>query len=180
MEERHGSGRIGLVQVYTGTGKGKTTAALGLSLRACGKGQRVHIIQFMKGKINYGELEAVKNLPDVNLEQFGRPDFVSKSNPEQIDIDLAGKGLDRAEEIVEAGEVDVLILDELNVALDFGLVEEGRVIKLLKDRPRHMEIVLTGRDAPASVIDAADLVSVISDVKHPHRKGIGAREGIEY
>ena len=172
--------RKGLIQVYTGTGKGKTTAALGLALRACGKGHRVHIIQFMKGKINYGELEGVKHLPGVELEQFGRPDFVDRMNPAPIDIELAGRGMDRAEEIVSRGVIDMLILDEMNVVLDFKLVDEERVQKLLDSKPEHMELVLTGRGAPSSVIDRANLVSVVSEVKHPYREGIEAREGIEF
>jgi len=170
----------GLVQLYTGNGKGKTTAALGLSLRACGKGLSVYIIQFMKGRINYGELESVKKLPLVTIEQFGRPDFVDKANPAKIDIDLAGKGLARAREIISAGKHDLVVLDEINIALDYRLIPLTEVLDMIKDRPKHVEIVLTGRDAPRSLIDLADLVSVIAEVKHPYREGVQCREGIEF
>ncbi|MDP6156844.1 MAG: cob(I)yrinic acid a,c-diamide adenosyltransferase [Candidatus Thermoplasmatota archaeon] len=172
--------RKGLVQLYTGNGKGKTTAALGLSLRASGKGLSVYIIQFMKGRINYGELESVKRLPLVSIEQFGRPDFVDKANPAPIDIDLAVQGLARAREIISAGEHDIVVLDEINVALDFRLIPVTEVVDMVKDRPQHVEIVLTGRDAPRSLIDLADLVSVVVEVKHPYREGVQCREGIEF
>lgn len=171
--------RKGLIQVYTGTGKGKTTAALGLTLRACGKGYRVHIIQFMKGRINYGELASIEHVPGATIEQCGRPDFVDRKNPARVDIDMAREGLERAKKIISAGETDIVVLDEMNVALDYKLVPEDEVIAMLKARPEHVEIVLTGRDAPRSVIDIADLVSVISEVKHPYRAGLHSREGID-
>ncbi len=172
--------RKGLVQLYTGNGKGKTTAALGLSLRASGKGLSVYIIQFMKGRINYGELEAVKRLPSVTIEQFGRPDFVDKANPAEIDVELAEQGLSRAREIISGGEHDLVVLDEINVALDFRLIKLQNVVEMIRERPKHVEIVLTGRDAPRILIDLADLVSVIAEVKHPYRAGIQCREGIEF
>ena len=172
--------RKGLIQLYTGNGKGKTTAALGLSLRASGKGMSVYIIQFMKGRINYGELESIKKLPLVTIEQFGRPDFVDRKNPAKIDIDLAGQGLARAREIISAGEHDLVVLDEINIALDYRLISESEVVDMIRDRPEHVEIVLTGRDAPRALIDLADLVSVVAEVKHPYREGIQCREGIEF
>ena len=172
--------RPGLIQVYTGTGKGKTTAALGLALRASGKGHKVYIIQFMKGQIKYGELAAVQHLPNVTIEQFGRPDFVDKEKPAQVDIDFAVQGFARAKEIVSSGEYDLVVLDELNIALDYRLLDKKEVIALLKSKPAHVELVLTGRYAPPEIIDVADLVTVMSEVKHPYQKGIDAREGIEY
>ena len=169
----------GLIQVYTGTGKGKTTAALGLSLRACGKGLSVFIIQFMKGRINYGELKSIDRLPGATIEQYGRPDFVDRKEPAQIDIDLARKGLERAKNIIASGDHDIVVLDELNVALDYKLIPEEEVIEMLEKRPDNVEVVITGRDAPRSMIDIADLVSVISEVKHPYRCGLHSREGID-
>ena len=171
--------RQGLIQVYTGDGKGKTTAALGLSLRASGKGFKVKIIQFMKGRINYGELEAVKSLPGVSIEQYGRPDFVNKADPAREDLELARQGLDRAKEVISSGEYDIVVLDEMNIALDYSLVPEEEVVEMLLGKPRHVEIVLTGRYAPPALIDMADLVSVVDEVKHPYMLGIEAREGID-
>ncbi len=172
--------RRGLIQVYTGMGKGKTTAALGLALRASGKGHKVHIIQFMKGQIKYGELEAVKHLPGVEIEQFGRPDFVNKEKPEQIDIDLARKGFERAKYIINSGEHDLVVLDELNIAMDYKLLGEDEVIEMLKNRPEHVEVVLTGRYAPVSIVILADLVTEMIEIKHPYKEGVEAREGIEF
>ena len=169
----------GLVQLYTGNGKGKTSAALGVGLRAAGHGFVVYMIQFMKGQINYGELEAVKHLPNFTIRQFGRPDFVDKANPDPIDINFAKDALTHAKTIIEEGKVDFLILDEVNVALDFGLISVGEVIELIKARPAKMELILTGRYAPQALIEVADLVSEIKEVKHPYQKGIAARKGVE-
>lgn len=171
--------RTGLVQVYTGTGKGKTTAALGLVVRAAGKGMRALIIQFMKGRINYGELESIRHLPGAAIEQFGRPDFVNKADPADIDVELAEKGFARAREAIASGEYDLVVLDEMNVALDFGLLDTDEVLRVIENRPDRVEIVLTGRNAPPSIIAAADLVTDMTEVKHPFARGIQAREGID-
>ncbi len=172
--------RRGLVQVYTGTGKGKTTAALGLGLRAAGHGWKVCMIQFMKGKINYGELEGVERVEGMTIEQFGRPDFVDKENPAQVDIDWARKGFERAREIMASGECDMIILDEINVAVDFNLLKEEEVLEMIRNRPAHLEAILTGRYASPGIINIADLVSVVSEVKHPYMENIPAREGIDF
>ncbi len=169
----------GLIQVYTGNGKGKTTASLGLALRACGHGYKVVMVQFMKKNETYGEVEASKFLPGFSLFQFGRNVFV-KRNPEKIDIELAKEGLSFAREIVRKGKCDILILDEINVALDYGLLEEEEVLSLLDEKPPHMEIVLTGRYAKESIVKKADLVTEMKEIKHPYEKGIMAREGIEF
>ncbi len=173
------SNHRGLVQVYTGKGKGKTTAALGLGLRAAGHGFEVYMIQFMKGQINYGELEAVKHIPNFTIRQFGRPDFVDKSNPDPEDIKLAQEALDYARQIILEERVDFLILDEINVAIEFGLITDKDVIALIESRPPQMELILTGRNAPSSIIELADLVSEVKEVKHPYQKGIAARKGCE-
>ncbi len=172
--------RRGLVQVYTGNGKGKTTAALGQVLRAVGKGHRAIIIQFMKGQIAYGELTSVGHLPGAEIEQYGRPDFVNKKDPEQVDIDLARKGLERAKEVVMSGEYDMVVLDEMNITLDYRLVREDEVLELIGNRPEHVELILTGRYAPPSIINIADLVTYMCEVKHPYMAGVEAREGIEF
>jgi len=175
MPERHG-----LVQIYTGDGKGKTTAALGLAMRASGHGLRVYIVQFMKGWPFYGELEAVEHLPGVTLRQFGRPDFVNKADPDPRDIRGAEQALEHARQVLTAGEHDIVILDEVNVALDFRLIKLADVLALLDQRPPHVELVLTGRCAPTALIARADLVSEVLAIKHPYTDGIQAREGIEF
>ncbi|MBS3816073.1 MAG: cob(I)yrinic acid a,c-diamide adenosyltransferase [Candidatus Thermoplasmatota archaeon] len=172
--------RSGIVQVYTGTGKGKTTAALGLALRAAGHDQKGMIIQFMKGQIKYGELSSIEDLPGLEIEQYGRADFVDKNDPDQVDIDFAKEGFDRAKEVLSEEEYDIVVLDEMNMVLDFELLEEKDVIEMLENKPPHMEIVLTGRNAPPSIIDLADLVTVMSEVKHPYMIGMDGREGIEF
>jgi len=170
----------GLIQVYTGHGKGKTSAALGLALRAAGHGLRVHIIQFMKGWPHYGELEAVKALPNITIKQFGRPDFVDKNNPDPEDIRLAHEALEEGRRAMLSGEYDIVVLDELNVALDFGLVSLEEVLSLFDRKPPEVELVLTGRRAHPEVVRRADLVTEMLDIKHPYHEGVPARKGIEY
>jgi cob(I)alamin adenosyltransferase len=170
----------GLVQVYTGHGKGKTTAALGLALRASGQGLKVYMVQFMKGWPFYGELESVKHLPNITLRQFGRAEFVNKENPYPIDVRMAQEALDDARQVILAGQHDLVILDEANVALDYGLIKLADVLDLLDKRPPHVELVLTGRDAPAALIARADLVTEMLQIKHPFTEGVEARKGIEF
>lgn len=170
----------GFVQVYTGNGKGKTTAALGLCLRAAGHGMRSHIIQFMKGQIDYGELEAVKRFEGlVRLTQGGRECFVSKTCPDPEDKRLAQETLALAREAMREGGVDILVLDEINVALDFGLIALDDVLALIRAKPEKMELILTGRNAHPRVIEAADLVTEMREIKHYWDKGVTARTGIE-
>lgn len=171
---------LGMVHVYTGDGKGKTTAALGLGLRAAGHGYRVLMIQFMKGQINYGELMAVEGIENFDIVQFGRPDFVDKENPAKEDIRLAQGGLAFAREAMTYKKCDLLILDEINVAVEWGLVTADEVLKLMGSKPADMELVLTGRYAPEEFLERADVVTEMKELKHPFQKGKLARKGIEH
>jgi len=171
--------RKGILLVITGGGKGKTTAGIGCALRALGHGFRVAVIQFMKGRI-YGELDVLKSLPGVDVWQFGRNVFVDPKHLDPRDIELARAGLDKAWEIVKGGAHDLLILDEINVAADFGLVPLMEVLELARSRPRWMDLIATGRSASASLVDLADTVSEVREIKHHYKKGIESRAGMEY
>jgi cob(I)alamin adenosyltransferase len=170
----------GLVQVYTGNGKGKTSAAFGLALRAIGRGLRVYIIQFIKGGFDYGELHIISKLPNLTLKTYGRGKFVTTKPPEEKDIALAKEAIELAKEIIQNGNHDIVILDEINVALDLKLIELEEVLKLIRIRPRNVELVLTGRNVPTEIIEVADLVTEMKEVKHPFNKGLQARRGIEF
>jgi cob(I)alamin adenosyltransferase len=170
---------FGLIQVYTGDGKGKTTAAIGQAIRAVGQGARVVMIQFMKGR-EYGEIRAVENVDNFEIHQFGRDEFVDKANPAQRDIDYAHKGLEKAQEILEDGGCDLLILDEINVAVDFNLIGIEDVLELIVHKPRHLELILTGRNAPQEFERVAHLVTEMKEIKHPYQQGIEMRKGIDY
>jgi cob(I)alamin adenosyltransferase len=170
----------GRVHIYTGLGKGKTTAALGLAFRAAGHGFRVHILHFMKNDPNYGEMRSAARMgPNWQVEQWGRSCFVNKNNAATEDIDLARRGLARAHELSTGTTTDLLILDELVNALDFHLVTLEDVLRLLQERNLRVEVVLTGRNAPAELIDAADLVTEMRLIKHYYDTGTPARIGIE-
>ena len=172
--------RKGLIQVYTGNGKGKTTAAFGQALRAIGQGFRVCVIQFMKGR-KYGELLAgEKYLPNLTIHLSGLDSFVMRENPAPLDIALARQGLALARKAISSGEYDMVILDELNVAADFKLIPLDEVIDLIKSKPRAVDLILTGRYAPPEVIALADTVSEIREVRHHYNAGIKERAGIEY
>lgn len=170
----------GLIQVYTGDGKGKTSAAFGLALRAVGRGLRVYIIQFIKGGFDYGELYVVDRLPSLTLKSFGRGKFITTKQPEKEDIELANEALKLAEKIVENGENDIVVLDEINVAMKLKLIDTEEVLKLIQTKPPHVELVLTGRNAPEKIVEIADLVTEMKEIKHPFKKGQPARIGIEY
>jgi len=169
----------GYIHVYTGPGKGKTTAALGLALRAMGAGFNVHMIQFMKGR-RYSELESIKNLSNFSISQYGRDEFVKKEKPEKIDIDLAQKGLAHAKEIIKSEKYDMIILDEINVAVDYNLIDLADVLNLIKEKPKNLELVLTGRYAHHEIVKNADYVTEMLEIKHPYRDGVEARKGIEH
>ena len=169
----------GTIQLYTGNGKGKTTAALGAALRAVGHGRRVAMIQFMKGRL-YGELAAAAKLDGFTIEQHGRDEFVDPKNPERVDVELAEKGWRRVEELVREGGLDMLILDEINVAIAFGLIPLERVVAFVREKPAALELVLTGRYAPKELVELADTVTEMREIKHHFNAGVAARKGIEY
>ena len=169
----------GLIQVYTGDGKGKTTAALGLALRAAGRDMKILIVQFMK-KWDYGELHSVEFIPNITLKTFGTKDFVYKGKAKKIDFEEAEKAFSCGMEGVQSGNYDMVIFDELNMAIYYELLDLKEVVKKLKNKPDNMEIVITGRKAPEELIEIADLVTKMKEMKHPYRKGIQARKGIEY
>lgn len=170
----------GLVIVITGDGKGKTTAAFGQALRAAGQGYKVFIIQFMKGR-KYGEYKAVKKyLPGITVNLSGLDSFVMRDNPAKIDIELARKGLEKAKRAIQSGKYDMVVLDEINVALDFNLIDINEVIELIKNRPPDLDLILTGRYAPKKIISLADTVSEVREVRHHYNAGIKDRAGMEY
>ncbi len=166
--------------MITGNGKGKTTAAFGQALRAIGQGYGVFVLQFMKGR-KYGEfIAAEKYLPRLTIRMSGLDSFVMRDNPAAIDIELAQKGLAAAKKAIASGKYDMVILDEINVALDFKLISLPEVITLIKNKPSALDLILTGRYAPPEIIELADTVSEVKEVKHHYNKGIKDRAGIEY
>lgn len=171
---------LGLVQVYTGDGKGKTTAALGLALRASGRGLNVMMVQFMKPDAGFGEQEAVKNIPNFTIVSLGPNHFCGSDKTHDEDVRCSEEAMKKSKEVLSSGEYDLVILDEVNNALRFGYVESSDVISMLESRAPHVEVVLTGRRVPQEIIDYADLVTEMRMIKHPFDKGIGARIGIEY
>ncbi len=167
-----------MIQVYTGNGKGKTTAAFGLAIRAAGSGLNVYIAQFAKGRL-YNEIRALKKIKNIKIEQFGRSCFIKKS-PDNIDIRMALSGLKRLEEIITKKKYQVVILDEINIAVKYKLISLSQLVKLIKNTPKNIELILTGRYAHPKIINLADLVSEIKEVKHYYAKGVKARKGIEF
>lgn len=175
----------GYIQVYTGDGKGKTTASLGLAMRALGRNWKVLIIMFTKGGTNYGELNSFKNLSssisqNLDIVQAGLDRIVYSDNQNKDDAEEIKKGWELAKKAIQNDEYNLIILDEANIAIDLGLIDVDEVVSVLKHKPDDMEIVLTGRNAHPKIIDIAHLVSSITPVKHYWDTGIAARKGIEY
>ena len=170
----------GLVQVFTGNGKGKTTAALGTVLRAAGHKLKALVVFFMKGDYNYGEYEALLKLPNVEIFQSGFREFTDPLDVKPEEKEQAEKALAVARQAVKSGRHDLVVLDEVNVAIEYKLIELDDVIKLIDEKPHNVELILTGRDADSRLVEMADLVTEMVNIKHPFEKGIKAREGIEY
>jgi cob(I)alamin adenosyltransferase len=170
----------GLIQVYTGNGKGKTTAALGLAVRALGHGTKVHIIFFMKGKYPYGEREILSKLPNLSFQVFGHEHLIDPNNVKEDEKEQAREALKASKLAIKSGKYDLVILDEINVASAWKLIGVEDVIELICNKPPTVEVVLTGRYADQRIMDKADLVTSMDEIKHPYRKGIEARKGIEY
>jgi cob(I)alamin adenosyltransferase len=168
----------GYIQVYTGNGKGKTTAAFGLALRAAGANLKVFIAQFVKGQ-EYSEVLAVRKfLPSVEIKQYGLDCFIVNI-PTQDDIDIARKGLKEVSDIILSGEYDIVILDEANIAIFYNLFTAAELIDVLKRKPEAVEVIITGRYACPEILEIADLVTEMQEVKHYYTKGVDARTGIE-
>lgn len=169
-----------MIQVYTGDGKGKTTAALGLALRAVGHGMKVVVLQFLKDDPEYGEFKARQSLSNFELYQVGRNDFVNFKQPEQIDLDLAAAGWQKAKELIAAGQHEIIILDEFTFVLKYNLLDVQEIYAFLSKYKEQREIVITGRYAPVELLDLADLVTEMHNVKHYFDKGLETRQGIDH
>jgi cob(I)alamin adenosyltransferase len=176
--------RLGLTIVYTGNGKGKTTAAVGLVVRAAGNGMRVCFLQFIKGQWKSGERAVLAGLPGVDVEVTGRGFTIDGLRDPRIPMDdhaaAAAHGWQRAKIVVGSDDYDVVVLDEILGAVHAELIPLAELLALVKSKPPHLHLVLTGRNAPAPLIDAADLVSEVQPIKHPFDRGIKAQRGIEF
>jgi len=169
----------GYIHLYTGNGKGKTTAALGLALRAAGAGKKVFFAQFVKGKL-YSEIDAINRfIPSIKVEQYGRGCFITEA-PTQEDINAAKRGLAAVEKIIIDGDYDLVVLDEACIAIYFKLFTSAELINVVQKRPQSMEIVITGRYATDELIELADLVTEMKEIKHYYSTGVEARKGIEF
>jgi cob(I)alamin adenosyltransferase len=170
----------GLVQIFTGDGKGKTTAAIGAVIRALGHGLRVYIVYFMKGDYPYGERSILSQLPNVTMESFGTKGFADPANIKPEEKEQAKRALAAARGAMLSGSYDLIVLDEVNLAAAWDLVELDEVLKLIDEKPEGVELILTGRRADSKLVKAADLVTEMLKIKHPYDEGVAAREGIEY
>jgi cob(I)alamin adenosyltransferase len=170
--------RKGYIHIYTGDGKGKTTAAIGLAIRAAGYGMKTYIGQFMKGQ-HYGELTALRDHPFITIEQYGDIACVHREEITQKHMDQAQQGLKQARKAMHSHRYDIIILDEINVAVWFDLIKAEEVLELLNERPKNVEFILTGRHAPEAFLEMADLVSDVKEIKHYYNRGVKARTGIE-
>jgi len=172
--------RRGLVQIFTGDGKGKTSAAIGTVIRALGHGLRVYIVFFMKGGYPSGERNILSQLPNITMDSFGSEGFVDPANIKPEEKEQARKALATARQAMLSGDYDLVVLDEVNVAVAFNLVELGEVLKFIDDKPERVELILTGRRADSKLVQSADLVTEMLKIKHPYDEGVAARGGIEY
>lgn len=167
------------IQIYTGNGKGKTTAAIGLAVRSAGAGKKVFIGQFVKLQTSSEIEEIRKCIPNITTRQYGTGSFIV-CTPSPDEIAAAQEGLAEVTSIIYSGEYDVVILDELNIALYYQMIQVAEIVNMLNNRPDHVEVIITGRNAPDELVELADLVTEMKEVKHYFSKGIEARKGIEY
>jgi len=172
--------RRGLVQIFTGDGKGKTSAATGAVIRALGHGLRVYIVYFLKGDYPYGERSILAQLPNVTMDSFGSRGFIDPASIKPEEKEQAKRAFAAAREAVLSGSYDLVVLDEVNLAVAWNLVELDEVVRLIDDKPEDVELILTGRRADSKLVKSADLVTEMLKIKHPYDEGIVAREGIEY
>jgi cob(I)alamin adenosyltransferase len=175
--------RKGLVIVYTGDGKGKTTAALGTAFRAWGRGWKTLFVQFIKGTWHYGELDAAEKLhPSIEIRPMGIGfvHIMGDNMPLEEHIKAANRALDIARDEMSSETWDIVVLDEVNVAIREKLIDVERVLEVISSKPEWMTLILTGRNAPDELIDAADLVTEMKEIKHPYQRGIKAQKGIDY
>ncbi len=173
--------RRGLIIVNTGNGKGKTTAALGTAFRAAGQGFNIMIIQFIKGSWKYGELEAAKKFDNLTITPMGKGFIkLGAAEPEAADCRLAEETWSACEQAILSGDYDLVVCDEVNYALSYKLLPVQRVIETLQKRPSYVHVILTGRDAPPEIVELADLVTEMREIKHPYQTGISAQRGIEF
>jgi cob(I)alamin adenosyltransferase len=175
--------RKGLIIVFTGPGKGKTTAALGTAFRAVGQGLKVLMVQFIKGSWHYGELDACRMLGEDRMKilPMGRGFVkVGVEKPDPEDVRMVEEAWQFADQAITAGEFDLVILDEVNYAISYKMLDPAKVVEALKQKPEMVHVILTGRNAHASIVECADLVTEMREVKHPYQKGILAQRGIEY
>ena len=176
------AGGRGYIVVLTGNGKGKTTSALGMAVRAVGQGLKVAMLQFLKGSWKYGELETVKRLaPDLTIRPLGEGFVhVNPEDPDPKDVECARRAWEACKEALVSGDYGMLIFDEINVAISYGLLPVDEVVAALEQRPPELHVVLTGRDAHPRIVELADLVTEMTEIKHPYASGLTARKGIEY
>jgi cob(I)alamin adenosyltransferase len=168
----------GYIQIYTGDGKGKTTAALGLALRAAGHGFRTYIAQFMKGQ-SYGEIKSINLIPQIEIEQFGKDTFIQVDQATPQDVQMAKQGLQKATKKMLSKNFNIIILDEINMAIHFKLLDISDVLDFISVKPTKIELVLTGRKAPKELLKHADLITEMRELKHYYTKAVNGRDGIE-
>jgi cob(I)alamin adenosyltransferase len=176
-------GKDGLVIVYTGNGKGKTTAALGMALRAIGYNHKICLIQFIKGSWPYGEMESAKRLePELELIIAGKGfvGIIDDKSPREEHVKIAKEAIQISKKKIQSGNYNIVILDEVNYAINLGLIDVNDVLELIKSKPDNLNLVLTGNHTKNEIIELADLVTEMKEIKHPFKSGIKAKKGIDF
>ena len=171
--------KVGLIHVYTGDGKGKTTAALGLALRAAGHELKICVIMFLKGRAKYGEKKSANKINNIEIFAYGEDDLII-GKPSSKDFREAEEAFNHARHIITGKKYDIIILDELTHAINLGLIKLNDIMELINKKPVELELIITGRNAPSELLNVADYITEFNEKKHPYKKGIKARKGIEY